>query len=199
MRQMTAATPYPLQWPVTVPRTSAQDRHKAQFTGRDWNKGLRELKDEIRRLGGSDQIVVSTNQPVRIDGVPYAQQRRIDDPGVAVYFSVDGMPVCLPCDRWPTIAENLRAIVLHIEAMRGQQRWGVGTARQAFAGYAALPASVEPNWWDVLKLDRNTATVDLVQLQYRTLARAAHPDYGGTQEQMAQLNTARDRAIEELS
>lgn len=198
MRQVKSATPFPLSWPAGVPRTAAHERGRAKFTSRNWNTALSELKTEIRRLGG-DALIVSTNQPIRIgDGMPYAQERRIDDPGVAVYFALDGMPVCFPCDRWSTIAENLRAVVLHIEALRGQQRWGVGTARQAFAGYAALPASTEENWWDVLGLHRELTTVDDIQAKYKVLALRSHPDRGGSQEAMSRLNTARDRAIAEV-
>jgi hypothetical protein len=197
MRQVRSATPFPLTWPIGVPRTPARERGSAKFTGRNWSQALAELRIEIRRLGG-DALIVSTNQPIRNDGMPYAQERRIDDPGVAVYFTLDSMPVCLPCDRWATIAENLRAIVLHIEALRGQQRWGVGTAKQAFAGYAALPASTEENWWDVFGLVRDMTTVDDIQAKYKLLALAAHPDRGGTQELMSRLNTARDRAIAEV-
>ena len=37
------------------------------------------------------------------------------------------------------IEHNLRAIHKHIDAVRAQARWGVGSLAQAFAGFAALP------------------------------------------------------------
>ncbi|OYE02620.1 hypothetical protein [Nostoc sp. 'Peltigera membranacea cyanobiont' 232] len=44
--------------------------------------------------------------------------------------------------------DNLRAIGLHIAAMRGMERWGV---EQAFAGYQALPPQAsERKWWEIL-------------------------------------------------
>lgn len=189
---------YPLQWPISIPRTSAGKRRNSAFGQREWNRSIRELRKELQLLGARN-VVISTNQPIRKDGEPYAQERRIDDPGVAVYCLIEGMPVCFPCDRYLSIAENFRAITLHLDSMRGQQRWGVGTAKQAFAGYRALPATAgeaEPNWWEVLGVRAN-ATIVEIQDAYRREARASHPDVpGGSAEAMQRVNTARDRAME---
>lgn len=185
---------YPLHWPIMVPRTAAAKRKRSAFGTFPWNRAISQLQAELSRLSAF-HVTISTNQPIRNDGLPYAQERRIDDPGVAVYFSLEGMPVCFPCDRWLTIAENMRAITLHIEAMRGQQRWGVGTAKQAFAGYKALTATAgedEP-WWTVLGV-LSSATAAQVQAAYRIAVATAHPDRGGSDAQMARINTARDRA-----
>ena len=95
--------------------------------------------------------------------------------------------------------ENLRAIVMHIGAMRGMERWGVGTAKQAFAGYKALPAAAgEEPWWDVLRCKPDTSA-ELIQAHYRRLVRDAHPDTGGSEDAMARLNSARDRALADRS
>jgi hypothetical protein len=40
--------------------------------------------EELRRLGATN-IVVSTNVPVKADGLLYADNKRLDDPGIAVY------------------------------------------------------------------------------------------------------------------
>jgi hypothetical protein len=188
---------YPLQWPVSVPRTKAADRQRSRFAQKPWNNSLRGLRNELRSLGATNEVI-STNQPIRRDGEPFAQERRIDDPGVAVYFQLDGNQVCFPCDRWLTITENFRAITLHIETMRAQQRYGVGTARQAFAGYKALTAVAGEGeaWWLVLDVPR-TATEEQILAAHRALAKRAHPDAGGSADQMARINTARDRALAE--
>ena len=194
----TASIPaYPLQWPVSVPRTKSADRKRSQFTSKPWNTSLSELRNELRLLRARNEVI-STNQPIRRDGEPYAQERRIDDPGVAVYFQLDGNQVCFPCDRWTSIAENFRAITLHIAAMRAQQRYGVGTASQAFAGYKALTAVAGEgeSWWLVLDVPR-AATEEQIHAAHRKLAMSAHPDRGGSPDQMARINTARDRALAE--
>ncbi len=195
----TSVPAFPLNWPSGVPRTKAADRERSRFGNVKWNNALADLRTELSRLG-AQYVTLSTNMRIRNDGEPYAQVSRIDDPGVAVYFTLDGVQVCFPCDRWLSIAENFRAVTLHIEAMRGQQRWGVGTARQAFAGYKALTATAgeAEDWWFVLGI-LSTATADQINAAHRELARKFHPDRGGTAEQMARINTARDRALAERS
>jgi len=112
------------------------------------------------------------------------------DPGVAVYFRLDGRDIALACDRWNRVADNIVALAKHIEAMRGMDRWGVGTARQAFAGYEALPAPEQ--WWQVLGVPAS-AGIDEINRAWRDRAAAAHPDRGGSDAAMAQLNAARDQ------
>jgi hypothetical protein len=188
---------YPLQWPAGVPRTKNSQVRQSNFGKQNWEVALKELHRELKLLG-AQYVTVSTNMPLRQDGKPYAQQRTMDDAGVAVYFSLDGQQVCFPCDKWRSMAENLRAITLHIGAMRGQQRWGVGTAKQAFAGYKALTAVAGEgeDWWVVLGVEQS-ASIDTIKTVHRELVRKFHPDLGGTQEQMSRINTARDRAIAE--
>ncbi len=188
---------YPLKWPSTTPRTKVSSRKRSAFGSSTWHTTLQRLRHELQLLGAA-LVTISTNQPVRKDGEPYAQERRIDDPGVAVYFSLNQMPVCFPCDRYLTIAENLRAITKHIEAMRGMERWGVGKSNQAFAGYKALASSndvADEDWWAVLGV-KETATVEQIQEAFRHAARAKHPDReGGSLEAMQRINSARDRAM----
>ena len=197
MKQPSSIPAFPLQWPMPVPRSKV--RGTPAFKARNWTESLALLRAELRRLG-AQSIVISTNQQLRQDGEPYAQVRKIDDPGVAVYFRLDGDQLCFPCDRWSSIAHNLRAITLHIEAMRAQQRYGVGTAKQAFTGYKALTATAgesEP-WWTVLGIPEDS-NVDQVKAAHRSAAALAHPDRGGSADQMARINTARDRALAEIA
>ena len=198
---MTQETRYPLTWPRGVKRTppSAQIQQHT-WERADFNKVLWRLDRELTLLGAADYIL-STNQPVRNDGLPYAQERRISDAGVALWFTLNGKKICLPCDKWVTIKQNTRAIAMHIEAIRGQERWGVGTTEQAFAGYAALPATAGEGrpWRQVLEITENKVTVDVIEIHYRRLAKEFHPDVpGGDATKMAQLNRAREEALAEL-
>ena len=65
----------------------------------------------------------------------------------------------------------------------------------AFAGFVALPAP--PSCWEILGL-ADTATPHQVQSAFRTLARRAHPDTGGSTADMAALNSARDEALRRI-
>lgn len=118
-------------------------------------------------------------------------QREPDDVGAALYFDLDRRPYALACDRWSTVAENVAAIAAHIEALRGQERWGVADLAQAFAGHAALPPA-DP-WWTVLDVAR-TASIDEIARAYRGLSKTAHPNAGGQRAEWDRLQAAYDAA-----
>jgi hypothetical protein len=140
------------------------------------------------------KIVISTNIPLRRDGLPYANQREPDDSGVAVYFDWKRRSYCFACDRWDRVKDNIRAIGLHLAALRGQERWGVGTIEQAFAGYAALPDADRPSaWWEVLGTPQ-TASWEAVRSAYREKVQVAHPDKGGDRAAWDKIQTAYEQA-----
>ncbi len=150
------------------------------------------MMSEVRLLPANN-MVISTNIKLRIDGLPYSNQRPPNDCGAAVYFQYNGQPIVFACDRWRTVEENLWAIVKHLEALRGQERWGVGNLEQAFAGYMALPAPEGGNWWEVLGVSQ-TASPDDVRAAYRGLVRQHHPDAGGDPEKFLAIQRAYEAA-----
>lgn len=186
---------FPLQWPTGWPR--AKQRRGAAFGERDhrgWKKSatIATARDRLQReldLLGAVNPVLSTNVELRIDGQPRSDRRDPDDPGVAVYFTLNRKPTTLACDRWDRVADNIIALAKHIEALRGIGRWGVGTADQVFAGYQALPAPEQ--WWQVLGVAA-TASIAEIDAAWRKLAPHAHPDRDGSDAAMARLNVARD-------
>ncbi len=90
---------------------------------------------------------------------------------------------------------NVQAIAKTIEALRGIARWqSSGFVRSMFRGFTALPPPEEhpklaQSWQSALGLSAD-ATIEQAETQYRTLAKHAHPDAGGSTEQMAALNRA---------
>lgn len=164
------------------------------------NQAVHELLDELIRLGVPHnnrwpEAILSTNIALRNDGLPRAGQRAPEDPGVAVYFKLADRDTVLACDKWHCVEHNVWSIAKHIAAMRGIDRWGVGSVAQAFAGYAALPdLQAAPDCWTILELPPGSSA-DGIRAAYRRLARTAHPDAGGSHERMAALNTARDIAL----
>ena len=204
----THAERYPLTWPGGWTRTRPSQRMVARFSrmrerhmhGSNWTyrdqvpmgDAVTRLSTEVGRLPGVSHVVLSTNVPVRLDGLPYAHQREPDDPGVALYFALEGQPRCLACDRWTRVADNIVAIAKHLDALRGIDRWGVGTMEQAFAGYLALPPAAE-EWWLILGVDPAASAAE-IDAAYKRLARETHPDTGGSDAAMATLNQAREAA-----
>lgn len=204
-------TAFPLSWPRGKKRTDSWRRVRGPFTtGKDGvgysnQKQRITIAGAIRRLShelallGARNIVISTNLELRkTDGLPKSSQGRMrEDPGAAVYFRLDGDPVSFAVDKYDDVAQNLAAIAAHINASRGIERWGVGTMRQIFQGYMALPAAEAINDWRVLL--NEPSTLKEAEAAYYDAARTAHPDTGGSEAQMAALNAAIARAREVFS
>lgn len=43
---------------------------------------------------------------------PHSKAKEPDDPGVAVYWTMDGQPQVMACDKWDLVRFNLRAVGL---------------------------------------------------------------------------------------
>ena len=140
--EVTSAEAFPLYWPDGWPRSTARARspykvgfHKARV---ELERGL-----NIMNTGG---VVLSSNVPLRVDGLPYAgtAEKHYADPGVAIYFTWKGEPWVIACDCWDRVKDNLRAIGLTVDAMRMIERSGATELlKRAFAGFKALPAKGE--------------------------------------------------------
>lgn len=184
---------YPLQWPAG--RQRRRYRQHAQFGtrhGLTLGKARDELFRQIKLLGGKMPIL-SSNLELRLDGLPYANQRQPDDPGVAVYFTYKGKQHCFACDVWHKVEDNVFAIAKTIDALRGIERWGTGDMlERAFMGFEALPQPEQ--WFQVLGVSAH-ATEQEIDAAYRRLAMEHHPDRGGNGDQMARINAARDAGL----
>lgn len=182
------AEAYPLSWPGGHPRTLRTNQKRAQFKA-TFGAAVQQIINELRLLGAS-YPVISTNQPLRRDGLPSATRTYIHDHGVAVYFLWDGKQRVLASDKWDRIEDNLRAVAKTIESMRGIERWGVSQAiERSFEGFTALPAPAGPNWESLLGVSREWS-LDAIEDAYKRLCLQAHPDRGGSHERMSALNDA---------
>lgn len=190
---------YPLTWPVGYPRTKFPERN-VRFKQTSLAKCRDLVLKELERLGARG-VVLSTNIPLRQDGLPYAgfERRNIVDKGVAVYFSIDKQPTVLCCDAWDRWEDNFYAIAKTIEAMRGIDRWGVSEMlKRAFTGFTALPetSTATMNVWQILGLLGCPADVEAVKVAYRSQAKKVHPDLpDGSHSLMQQLNEAYESAL----
>ncbi len=181
---------FPLQWPIGWPRTERPQRARFDTTMAAARDGI---IHELSLMGVKrDSIVISTDIPLRMDGLPKANHRLPDDQGVAVYFVRDGQQLCIPCDRWDRIQDNMRAIELTIGALRGVERWGAkNMVDAAFQGFDALPAQSQHGWWLVLGVPRDAIDSD-VRSAYRMAVAVHHPDKGGDAERFHEIQQAYD-------
>lgn len=198
-----SAEAYPLQWPDGWPRTGQYRRESdSRFGGKVYGLNMGrtrdQLIDELQRLGAAS-VVISTNVALRNDGLPYATQKQIADPGVAVYFMLKKRPMVMAVDRYTSVAGNMRSLTLAIEAMRQLERHGGGTMMErAFTGFAALaPPDWKKPWREVFGVKPDWRG-DITAL-YREKAKNRHPDSGGSDNLMAELNVAYAEAKRELA
>jgi DnaJ domain len=125
--------------------------------------------------------------------MPYAAQKEPADTGVAVYFLRRKKQMVFACDRWHTVQDNMRAIQKTIDAIRGIERWGASEMMErAFQAFEALPAP--STCWTILGIKPGASEAD-INAAYRARARGAHPDTGGSEAKMSELNRARDEAL----
>jgi len=191
---------YPLQWPPGWRRVPGYQRKRAKFANykRELSvmDGIERVLEELGRLGVKrDDLVISTNVPTRLDGLPRSD-RGADggDPGVAVYWRKGKDTRCMAVDRYDRVADNLAAIAATLDAMRAIERHGgAEILDRAFTGFVALPAPEQ--WFTVLGVSAN-ATDEQVEEAYRRLAMQHHPDRGGDSQEMARINAAREEGLQ---
>lgn len=191
-----SAESYPLYWPSGWKRSKSQE-HSRFKTG--FGAARKLLFDELGRLGAK-KIILSTNIPLRNDGMPRANTRPDGgDSGVAVYFQRNGKDMVFACDKFRDSCDNIYAIAKTIDAMRGIERWGASDMMErAFSGFKALEASTSRDWRDVLEIGNNL-TREGIESQFRRLLRSRHPDAGGSHDAMTELNVAREKALREIA
>jgi hypothetical protein len=201
---------YPLHWPEGWPR--AKWRKGAQFgttsrkhqDDKSWTEksdltmqeAMKRLRYELERMGVNvvDDMIVSTNLRLNMSGLPRGDQGEPGDPGVAVYWQKKGGTTrVMAIDAYNRVRDNVAAIAKTLEAMRAIERHGgAQVLERAFAGFAALPPP--RSCWDILGVKPDASTGD-IHRAFISKAKLAHPDAGGSDAAMSELNQARDQAL----
>ena len=200
---------YPLQWPAGWKRTESSERSRAKF-GRNgkaaqgsWQtkyeltiaQAVTRVRDELRRMGISDDdLVISTDLKLRLDGLPRSDQRAPDDPGAAVYWNDAGSsnaPRCMAIDRYDRVADNLAAIAATLDAMRAIERHGgAEILNRAFTGFVAIEDQSKP--WQIVLGVPLSASDEQARAAYMRARSATHPDRGGDAETFKAVQDAWD-------
>jgi hypothetical protein len=206
---------YPLQWPAGWPRTPVTGQRYGRFGTRKQDKpytsystitiaeGTSRVLEQLARMGVDRQdVVISTNLALRLDGLPRSSQAAPRDAGAAVYWQTSkGERRVMAIDQYYKVEENLAAIAATLDAMRAIERHGgAQILDRAFTGFAALPApSAAKSWRQVFGYNPGvTITRDMLRATYRRLASERHPDRGGSDAAMSELNVALRQAEDEI-
>lgn len=187
--------PYPLTWPEGLPRT--ERKASSQFRT-SLSAAINNVKKSLAAFGSDTaRPVQDVSVTSNVAGITFELPK---DTGVAVWFAWEGAQRCIAVDRYPKVEDNLQAIHHILEARRTEMRHGgLHIVRQTFKGFVALPAPADAKpWREVLGLI-GPVTAEQVKAAYREKAKSAHPDTGGSREQMAALSRARDEALQAIA
>lgn len=182
---------YPLKWLFGFPRS--QRRENGQFrTALD--NAVANVKKSLKAFSSDSNKAIT--DPVLTANIDFMDRLQGGDPGVAIWFTWDGIQICIPVDRYLSVASNLQAIHHIIEARRVELRHGtLALVRATFEGFRALPSPKSP--WEILGIVSGSSA-EAVKSAYSALAKKAHPDAGGSTSAMAEINRARDDALREI-
>ena len=208
---------YPLQWPADWPRTAPSalkpgkfgtvKKRNGQASGRadlTIAEATSRVLSELGRMGIDRQdVVISTNLTLRLDGLPRSGQAAPRDAGTAVYWHTrKGERRVMAIDQYYKVEENLAAIAATLDAMRAIERHGgAQILDRAFTGFTALPAPAAARTWREVFgwSEHKTPIPGEIRARFRELASVRHPDRaGGSDAAMSELNVALVEAEREL-
>lgn len=215
---------YPLAWPAGWKRTPPGERTHGKFNRKERQSRTHQRSDgstfqstwstsrdltiadatnrvlqQLQMMGiEDDDLVISSNLELRLDGRPRSGQRAPADPGVAVYWtdraSHGNPPRCMAIDRYISVADNLAAVAATLDAMRAIERHGgAAILERAFAGFTALAGPTTVDWRQVLDPSDPEGS-------YRRLRSQHHPDRpGGDAEAFQRVQRAYEQYQQEAA
>ena len=147
-----------------------------------WAKTMADLEDTFRKWGVNDWQTRPMREVSKRSHWPTSEAM------VELRFMKDGSPIILECGSHAYLADNLRVLYYAAEAMRMNEQRGLGDIMKT--AYAQIAAPVrERDPYETLGV-RPDSPIEVAEAAYRALAKSAHPDAGGSPEQMAALNSA---------
>lgn len=167
---------FPLEWPEDWERSAKTEDSRFKVTP---GQARDEMIEQLRLMGARD-VVISCNLPASRNGQLLTTQRtRIDDPAVAVYFTLYERDFVIPCDKYRSVWDNMRGIGLSIEAMRTIERHATKQIMvRSFTGLA-LPerakAVDQQDWRVTLGVDETAGWED-IRRGYRSSVKMYHHD-----------------------
>lgn len=207
---MSDPTEYELCWPPGYPRTDYEDREEGRWRYQKGPSGRKRfltivegrdsLLESLRRFG-AQHVTISTDADRNRDGSISGQQRRSTDPGVAVYFKLNGREMVIAQDQFLEIECNMRSLALCFEGMIQMRNHGGGPIfNRIEKAFTALPGPMTTprDWPEILKLPRSATRAE-IKSRKRELSRVLHPDAGGDAEAFKEMTAAADQALREVS
>lgn len=190
------AQAYPLSWPEGFPRSRLREKGTFKTT---LHKATENVMGSLSRFARDSGKKISP--PILSSNVTLGANRP-EDPGVSIWFTWDGLSVCIAVDRYKSVEANLQAIHHIVEARRTELRHGtLALVRASLQGFKALPAPPkQASWRSVLGFPNGFApTVEDISQARRKLLAKYHPDSASADpEKYTVVSQAVDLATREM-
>jgi hypothetical protein len=132
------------EWPGTL--TPERQRRMSPFSAtlsstlRILDREIYGLVDTKAQQESAELLIAIPASQFRNDGRPYARAIA-EHPGVILSLDSRHGHLSYPCDTFTTWQDNLRAVVLALEALRKVDRYGVTRRGEQYRGFLAIEAT----------------------------------------------------------
>lgn len=162
-----------------------------------WSDTLELIARELKHLGAKDFVLEADfrESDIRLDGLPRAQARQPEFPGIRVSFESKHGPLRYQTDTCEFWQHNVRSIALGLEALRAVDRHGISSRSEQYTGFKALPGprrvTAEEATAAVYRIANLSSNQCAIEQAWRRAVFAAHPDRnGGNQAAWDELQAA---------
>jgi hypothetical protein len=194
-----------IDWPSGFDRTDSRHRKRNSRFQASIADTTAAIETEMERLSPRSWRVStgSGGAHTKRSGLP-KHSANPSDPGVVLRWEKDGQQFAVACDAYRQLRDNLRSVYLwvHETRMRGQRP--VETGESEFAAARLPPAEEDaqdavvaqqpPH--EVLDVSPD-ASPEVVEAAYRAKLKDAHPDQGGTGEEVARVRQAKEAMLDD--
>ncbi len=156
-------------------------------TDKSWYETTRQLGETFDKWGVFDWTL---SNPRGSRSMKSYQEE--DERTVRLSYTLRGKQVSLVMGTQARAVDNLRVLYLAVEAMRMNEKRGISDVIESAYLQLAAPQQ-ERSPWEVLGIIEGSP-LEVAEAAYKVRARKAHPDAGGSEEQMKALN----KVIEEI-
>lgn len=152
-------------------------------TDKSWSATSRDI-DQTMRLWGVREWDTNYPRGARSE----ANYQSEVDRTVTLRYIKDDREVVLSMSKQNRAVDNLRVLYLAVEAMRMNEKRGLGEViQEAYLQLAGPEPDMDPH--ELLGI-RPDAPLEVAEAAWKAKMRTAHPDAGGSEEQVKKLNAA---------
>lgn len=199
-----------IDWPTWLDRTTVANRTRTAKFGVTLAQAIDGVEQELDRVGVDDWRLSTAAPHRKSDGRPYADANP-DDPAAVVRWSKGGEQYCVACDQYTRLRDNVRAIGLYIGEKRKMSNRPVETGQDEFATARLPPAGgagdvivadhspgddIDGEPHEVLQVAPD-ASEEIVRAAFVERVKEAHPDQGGSSEEMERVRRAKEAMLDE--